>query len=151
MQKRVGKPSLVPEIRSLAQQIFQRMPVWQRLKRSDEIANLSVRSMNTYASTELLQHVDAGPSVRRIYHEMHRAVRFEHTAESSEPRIRVGKMMENSRADNLIEGLFQLAHPIDGKLVDLEIIQVVFLLEFLSTAYARCAEIDAGNFSGRAT
>ncbi len=121
MQKRIGKCRLLPKVRGLAQQIFQRMPGWQRLKRSDEIPNLCVGSMDTYASTELLQHVDAGPSVRRIHHEMHRAVRFEHAAQNSEPRIRVSKMMENPGADNLIEARFQLAYPLDRKLADLEI------------------------------
>src|SRR5215468_10415230 len=101
------------------------MPGWQRPKRSDEIANLRIRGMDTCAFAELLQHVDAGPSVRRIHHEMHGAVRFHRAAQSSEPRIRVGKMMENSRADNLIEGLLQLAYSLKGKLVDFEIIQAV--------------------------
>src|SRR5438132_7246305 len=35
--------------------------------------------------------------------------------------------------------------------MDLKIVQTVFLLEFLGTAHARCAEVDAGNLSRRPT
>ena len=99
-------------------------------------------------SAEFLQHVDAGPSVRRVHHEMHRsAVRVEHTAQSAEPRIGLREMMENPGADDLIEAHFQVAYPLDGKLADLEIVQVVFPLELLGTAHTGCAEVDAGNLS----
>jgi len=80
---------------------------------------------------------------------MHGPVGFEHTAKSSEPRIGVGKMMEYPGADDVIEAPLQLVYPIDGELMDLESAQVVLSLEFLSTAYARGAEIDAGNPSPR--
>src|SRR4029077_2160870 len=99
-----------------------------------------------------LQHIDAGPSVRRIHHEMHRStIRFEHAAQSAEPRIGVRKMMENPGADNLIEAHFQVTYLLDGKLTDLEIVQVVFPLELLGTAHTVCAEVDAGNLSRRPT
>src|SRR4029453_11166380 len=81
----------------------------------------------------------------------HRSVRFEHTAESAEPRIRLREMMENPGADDLIEAHLQVAHPLDGKLADLEIRQVVFPLELLGTAHTGCAEVDAGNLSRRPT
>ena len=51
----------------------------------------------------LLQHVDAGPPVRRIQHQMHGSVRFEDPTQGCEPGIRICEMMENSGADNLIE------------------------------------------------
>lgn len=59
------------------------------------------------------------------------------------------KMMENLGTHNLIEARLQLVHSLDGKLVDLEIVQVVFSIELLSTAYARCAEVDADYLSRR--
>jgi len=80
---------------------------------------------------------------------MHRPARVEDAAQSSEPRIGVGKMMEYPGADDVIEAPLQLVYPIDGELMDLESAQVVLSLEFLSTAYARGAEIDAGNPSSR--
>ena len=99
---------------------------------------------------ELLQHIDAGPSVRRIHHEMHRsAVRFEHAAQSAEPRVGIREMMEHAGTHDLIEARLQFARPLDGKLADLEIVQVVFPLELLRTAHAGCAEVDAGHLSRR--
>ena len=125
------------------------MSRWQRLESGDEVLELRVGSTDTHAPTEVLQHVDAGPAVRRIHHEMHGPVRFEHAAKSSEPRIGVGKMMEYPGADDVIEASSQLVYPIDGELMDLETAQVVLSLEFLGTAYAGRAEIDTGNPSPR--
>ena len=117
MQQRVGERRLLAEIRGLAQQSFQRMAAWQRFERRDEIADLLIVGMDADPSAEFLQHVDASPSVRRIHHEMHRtSVRFEHTAQSAEPRIGLREMMENPGADDLIEAHFQVADPLDGKL-----------------------------------
>ena len=66
---------------------------------------------------------------------MHRAsVRIEHTAQSAEPRIGLREMMENPGADDLIEAHFQIAYPLDGKLANLEIVQVVFPLELLGSS-----------------
>ena len=50
------------------------------------------------------------------------------TPRSSEPRIGVRKMMENPGADYLIEDCPEFVYPLDGKLVELEIVQVVFSL-----------------------
>src|SRR5262249_9120872 len=116
-----------------------------------KIWDLLIVGMDADPSAEFLQHIDAGPSVGRIHHEMHCAVRFEHAAQRAEPRIRVREMMENPGADNLIEARFQLVYPLDRELVDLEIIQVVLSLELLGTAHTGCAEIDAGNPRRRPT
>ena len=97
-------------------------------QRRDEIANLLVVGTDADPSAELLQHVDAGPPVRRIHHEVHRALRFEYIAQSAEPRIGIREMMEHPGADDLIEARFQFAYPLDRKLADLEIVQIVFRL-----------------------
>ena len=60
-------------------------------------------------------------------------------------------MMEHPGADDLIEAHLQIAYPLDGKLEDLEIVQVVFPLELLGRAHTGCAEVDAGNLSRRPT
>src|SRR5215475_1564568 len=131
MQKRIGKCRLLPEVRGLAQQIFQRMARWQRCERREKIPDFLIVGMDADPSAEFLQHIDAGPSVRRIHHEVHRAVRFEYAAQSAEPCIRIREMMENPGTDNLIEARFQLVYPLDRELMDLEIIQVVLSLELL--------------------
>src|SRR4029077_6534067 len=128
------------------------MAGWQRFERRDEIADLLIVGMDADPSAEFLQHIDAGPSVRRIYHEKHRStVRFEHAAQSSEPPIGVRKMMKNPGADNLIEARFQFVDALERKLADLEIVQVVFPLELLGRAHTGCAEVDAGDLSRRPT
>src|SRR5262245_50151648 len=78
-------------------------------------------------------------------------VRFKHAAQSSKPLIGVRKMMKNAGADDLIEAHFQVTYAFDGKLADLEIVQVVFPLELLGTAHTGCAEIDADDMSRRPT
>ena len=72
--------------------------------------------MNAEPAAELLQHIDAGPSVRRIHHEMHRAIRFEHIAQSSESGIGVRQMMQHPGADDLIETRREFTGPLDGEL-----------------------------------
>src|SRR5262245_1569113 len=152
MQKRIGKCRLLPEVRGLAQQIFQRMAGWQRCERREKIPDFLIVGMDADPSAEFLQHIDAGPSVRRIHHEMYRStVRFKHAAQSAEPRIGVRKMMKNPGTDNLIEARFQLVYPLDRELADLEIAQMIFSFEFSGTAHTRCAEIDADNLSRRPT
>ena len=54
-------------------------------------------------------------------------------------------MMENASADDLIEAALQFTGLLNGKLVDLKIAEILFSLEFLRTAHARCAEVDPGN------
>src|SRR5262249_922025 len=68
---------------------------------------------------------------------------------SSETGVGVGKMMEDPGANDVIEARLQLVYPIDGEVMDLESAQLVLLLEFLGTAHARRAEIDAGDASPR--
>ena len=87
----------------------------QRPERSDEIADVLIGSTDADPSAELLQHIDARASVRRIHHEMHCAVRLEDVAQSCEPGIRVREMMENSGADDLIEARLQIVCTLDGQ------------------------------------
>src|SRR5207302_10105412 len=88
-----------------------------------------------------------GPSVGRIYHQMHCRVRFKHVVQSCKASIRFRKMMKNSSADDLVEAHSQSVYLLDWKLVDLKIFQIVFALEFLGTMHTRRADVDAGNLS----
>jgi hypothetical protein len=127
------------------------MPGGQCLEGSDKVANFQLRWADPDPATILLQHIDACPSIWRIHHEMHRPIRFEHASQRFEPCIRVHKMMENPGAHNLIKARLQISDPLDGELVDLEVLQVVIPLELLSMAHTRCAEVDAGNMGLRPT
>jgi len=135
----------MPEIRRLAQQILQGMSGRQHIERVDEIPDLLIAGGNADAFAEFLQHVNSGPSVRRIHHEVHRAIRLQNLAQSAEPRIRVSEMVENAGTYDLVECHPQTADLFDGKPVNLEILQIVFSFEFFSTSDTRCAEIDPDN------
>ncbi len=123
------------------------MTARQRSECYGKLSDFAPRWADPDPATVLLQHVDASPPVGCIYHEMHRSVRSEHVSQSSESTVRVRKMMENPGAHNLIEARLQFVYPLDGKLVDLEIVQVVFSLEFLGMAHTCRAKIDARNLS----
>ena len=98
---------------------------------------------------ELLDHVHAGPAVRRVHHEMHRAVGREHVAQRPQRRVGILEMVQNARADDLIETLAELADPLDRQLLHLEIGQVVLALEVFGAAHARRAEVDARHLGVR--
>src|SRR4030095_12639867 len=98
------------------------MSMRQRGERGNEVPNLFMGGLDADPAAELLQHINAGPPVRRIHHEMHRAIRFEHAAQGSESRIGIWKMMKNPGADDLIEGRLQFVCPLNGKLAELEIV-----------------------------
>jgi hypothetical protein len=79
------------------------MALWQCPERRDEIHYSLIGGTDAHASSEFLQHIDTGPSVRRIHDQMHGSVRFEHASQGCESGVGVGEMMENSGADNLVE------------------------------------------------
>ncbi len=70
-------------------------------------------------------------------------------AQSCESGIGIHKMMENSGADNLVEGVIQLVDTIDGELMDLKIRQVVFAFEVFSASHTRRADVDTRDLSCR--
>src|SRR5271155_2836937 len=136
----------MPKVRR-AQQAFERMSGRQRTERSDKIPNVTIVGADADPSAEFLQHIDASPAVRRVNHEMHRSVRFEHAAQGAEAGIGIREMMENPGAHNLIEAHPKMVYLLDGKLVDVEILEVVFLLEFLRTLHTGCATVDTCDLS----
>src|SRR5579872_50086 len=131
----------------MGQQGLQRMSRRQCAERADEILNFSVAGMHTDPSAELLQHVDAGSSIRCVHHEMHHTVGFECAAQSTQARIRVDEMMKNAGAYDLIETHPEVVHSLDVKSVNLQIRKVVFFLKLLGLAHAGCTAVDTGNLS----
>ena len=107
MEKCIGECRLLLKIWSLTQQAFQRMTRWQHSKRGDEVTDPFVCRVDAGPPAELLQHIDTGPAVRRIDHQVHCAVLLEDAAQSREAGVGVLEVMKNSGADNLIEGLSQ--------------------------------------------
>src|SRR5260370_4276678 len=109
------------------------MSGWQSTERSNKVPNVRIGSMYAGPSAEILQHIDAGPSVRRIHHEMHRPVRFEHAAQRSESRIRVRKMVKNPGAHDLVEVRLQIIYTLDRQFADAEVVPAVFSFNILGT------------------
>ena len=123
MQERIGKRSLVAGVRGFAKEGAQRVTGRERPECHDDLANPLIGGLNSHPSTELPEHVDAGAAVGGVHHEMHGAVGFENAAQSAKPGIRVGQMMQNSGANDVIEACIQFARAFNGKLVDVEIVQ----------------------------
>ena len=121
-------------------------PGGNALEGSDEIANSVIVGDDAEAPAELLQHVDAGPSVWRVHHEVHDPAGREHVAQSAEAPVRIREVVEHAGADDLIEGLAQIAHrALERELVNLEVVEPVLSLELLGVANAGGAEVDAGH------
>src|SRR5215471_211575 len=145
MQERIGKRRLMAKIRSLGQKRLQRVSGRKRTERTDEIPNLSVGGVNPHSPAELLQHVDTGPPVGGIHHELDCSVRIEYAVQCPETSARIGEMMKNSRAYDLVEFSSQIAYLFQSELVHLKILQVILLLQLPGALHASCADIDPGD------
>ncbi len=128
MQQGVGHPGLTSKVRHLAQQMCQWMPGRQCHERIGKIPDFPVGSSDPKPATVLLQHIDAGTAVGRIYHQVHGPIRFEDLAQSAQPGIRISEVMQHPCADDLVEALSQFMRSFDGKLVNLKIAQMVLTL-----------------------
>ena len=74
---------------------------------------------------------------------------FKHVAERGQSRIRVLEMMQDPRADDLIETRPELVNALDRQLVDLEIPQAVRAAKLLGAANAGGADVDGGDLRRR--
>src|SRR5262249_4506557 len=106
------------------------------MERGDEVANALVGRADFEAAGEVLKHVDAGASVGRVEHEVHGSVAVEDGAEGAESDVGGAKRKEGSGRDDLIEGRGEFVDAVDGKLVDLEIGEVVLALEVFCVSHA---------------
>ena len=125
VEQRIGQRVLALEIGRLAQQARQRMGARQGRERDRQILNLLIRVTDAQPAAVLLQHVDAGPAVGGVDHQVHGAVWRQHLAQGAQPAVRVGQVVQHAGADDLVEAAAQLAHPLDRQLIDLQIGQVV--------------------------
>ena len=142
MQQGIGQRRLLPEVRGIMEEACQRMPGRQRAERDDEIADLVVGGVDADAAAELLQHVNARPSVRRIHHEVHGPVRVEHVAQRPERLLRVREMVQNARAHDLVERQVQLADTIDREVDGPRDCAGVLALQIVRVPDARRTEVD---------
>nr|WP_233577846.1 hypothetical protein [Paracoccus yeei] len=116
MQQRVGQAGLVLEIgRGLHQRPY-RVSRRQGLQRLEQVRDLGRADAKAKAAAIILQQIDAGATMGRIKHQVHRALRRQHRAQGSQPGIRVRQVMQDAGADNLVEFLPKFAHALDRKL-----------------------------------
>ena len=89
--------------------------------------------------------VDASAPVRRVDHDVHRAVARKDIAQRAKTGVRVAQVMKHACANNLVERLAKLADPLDRKPVELQVSYVVLLLKITGVAQARFADVDRGD------
>ena len=117
----------------------------QRLDRLAEIAQFLVPDADPQQSAIVLHHVHARAPVRRIDHNVHRAIDGEDIAQRAKTRVRVAQMMKHSRTDDLVERLAEVSNPLNRKPVELQISYVVLVLQIAGVAQARLADVDCGH------
>ena len=147
MEEGIGQGGLILKIGRLAQQVYQRMALRQRTEGCDKVLDLPVGGLDAKAATILLQHIDACPPMGCIDHEMHRAIGLEDAAQGAEPCAGVRERVEDAGAHDLIKARLQFMCPLEGELVDLEVVQVILAFELLSMVHAPRAKVDAGHSS----
>ena len=145
VQQRIGERVRSREILRPFHDAGDRMVGGQRLNRLPKIAQFVVPDADPEQPAIVLHHGDAGAAIRRIDHDVHRAVARKDIAQRAKARVRVAQMMKHARANDLVEGLAKLADPFDRKPVELQISDVVLLLKIARVAQACFAEVDRGH------
>ena len=108
VEQRVGQGIGVLASRDPRSDRRQRVVLRQRLQRRDEIVDLPIRRPDPEPPAIVLEHVDAGPAVGRIHHQVHRAVGPQHGAQRAQARIGIREMVQHAGADDQIELALQL-------------------------------------------
>ena len=121
----------------------------QRLEACSQIANLCIRPADAQAPAVLLQHVDARAAVWRIDHDVDGTARCEHFAQCAQTRIGIGRVVEHAGADDVFEGLVELARSLDGELVHFEVIERMLSLQLLRERDALRADVNADDARAR--
>ena len=113
MQQRVGEGRLVAKVRRFAEQDSERMAGRQRSERRDEVLDAVARGGDAEPLAELLQHVHAGPAVRRVHHEVQCAFAREHCTQRPQPSLGIREMMQHAGTHDLIEVRVELGRALD--------------------------------------
>lgn len=129
----------------------ERMVTGQGLERGAEIAQVLFRVADPEQATVLLHHVDPGPAVSRVDHQVHCPLRIQDVSKGAQTEVRVGKVMQHPGAHDVIERAPKLLDPLDRKVVQLEVLQIVLALEIARVAKARLADVDGDDSRIRLT
>jgi hypothetical protein len=145
MKQRVGQGVGMVDVHCAAHHAGDRMVCWQRLEDLAELPQIGVRGGDPKQPAILLHHVDAGPSVERVHHHVHRPVWTQDVPQRSQSTVRIRQMVKHSGADHLVEGVSELADVLNRQLMKLEILESILLLELARITQARLADIDGGD------
>ena len=121
VQQRVGERVGSCKVLRPLHDASDRMVDWQRLNRLPKIAQVFVPDADPEQPAIVLHHGNAGAPVRRVDHDVHRAIAREDIAQRAKARVRVAQMMKHPCANDLVERLAKLADPFDRKPVELQI------------------------------
>ena len=142
MQQRVGQRVPITEVRGVPEQMAQRVPERDLPERVGEIGDVVRLGGESEAPAAVLQHVDPGPSVWRIHHEMHRARRLEPIRQRGEPGGRIAKVVQHARAHDQVEPVIEISHVLDRHPAQLEVGEPVPGGEVVGVADAGVADVD---------
>ena len=108
VQQRVGERVGPREILRPFHDAGDRMVGGQRLNRLPKIAQVFVPDADPEQPAIVLHHVDAGAPVRRIDHDVHRAVARKDITQRAKARVRVAQVVKHACANDLVERLAKL-------------------------------------------
>ena len=78
-----------------------------------EIVDLLSRGSDAKSPAVFLKHLNARPTVRRVQHQVHHALRCQQRFEGAQTRTGIDKMMQHASANDVVEALVQLAGVLD--------------------------------------
>jgi hypothetical protein len=142
VQQRIGERVWPCEVLRPFQDASDRMVNWQRLYRLAEIAQVFVPDADPKQPAIILHHGNAGAPVRRIDHDVHRAIARKAIAQRAKAYVWVAQMVKYARADDLVERLAKLADALDREPVELQVLYVMLALKITRVAQACFAEVD---------
>ena len=110
-----------------------------------KLSQLCIRHADAEEPAIVLHHVDAGAPVRRIDHDVHRAVARKDITQRAEADVGVAQMVKDAGAHDLVECLAKLRNALDRKPVEAQIPYPVLPLKIARVPQACLADIDRGD------
>src|ERR1700752_1181444 len=118
------------------------MVLWEIPADPDQIPDLFRRGTDPKPATIFPKHVNAGATIRRVYHQVHCAIGFQCGPQRTQTRVGIGEVMQYASADNQIEAMVQFCCALDRQLPRFKIRDVVFLFQSFGVLETRRTDVD---------
>src|SRR5580704_1479212 len=118
MEQCIGEAIGMPEILALVQKMSHRMIFWQTAKCRAEILQFLIGRTNSQQTAIRLQHIDPSSSIACVNHDLHHSARLEDIAEGLQAEVWISKVMQDPRANDLIESFSQRLNIQDREIVE---------------------------------